>query len=54
MYHAKTSHQKMQEGFFELLQLPELQKHKNQKKIKKEDITIQLKDLLVFFQGTYL
>lgn len=54
MYHAKTTPQRMQEGFFELLQLPELQKRKIPKKIKKEDITIQLKDLIKFLGGNYL
>ena len=54
MYHAKTSPQKMQEGFFELLQLPDLQKGKTPKKIKKEDVTIQLSDLMKFFRGNYL
>jgi hypothetical protein len=54
MYHAKTSPQRMQEGFFDLLQLPNTPKDKNSKKIKKEDVTIQFKDLMKFLSGNYL
>jgi hypothetical protein len=54
MYHAKTSPQRMQEGFFELIQLPDTPRGKKHKKIKKEDITIQLQDLMKFFRGNYL
>jgi hypothetical protein len=54
MYHAKTTPQRMQEGFFELLQLPNTSNKKIPKKIKKEDVVIQFKDLVKFLQGNYL
>lgn len=53
MYHVKPSSERMQEGFFELLQLPQDKKHLP-KKIKKEDVVIQLRDLITFLKGSYL
>lgn len=53
MFHARPPERKKQEEIFKLLRLPDV--GKLPKKIKKDDdVVIQLKNFVTFFQGHYL
>lgn len=53
MIHPNASSPTLQGGFYQLLRVPFLRKPE-EKKIKKDDVVIQLKELLDFFRGSYL
>jgi len=52
VFHANAPGVKLQEEILELLRLP-LQKTPR-KKIKKDQVTLQLSELIKFLQGNYL